>query len=209
MREFWCEQKRKIGLRHVLECSVNREAAMCGLKRAVIREEEGRKENQKCRWLTCRMLKANCGESARSKPDLDPMKDCHDPLLDFQLQTLDAFDEDERTDPMIEYASRSWVMLTNHHHNHVERSPASSGWCSTIGQSSKRPRARPKNTKPPISCSPQSNTQNADSLREAHETWNTARILSISSNDKGAAIARIRKSKRLLLLEEMEQPGHQ
>ena len=39
MLESWFEHKHKIRLMHKLECSVNREAAMCGQRKVVTKEE--------------------------------------------------------------------------------------------------------------------------------------------------------------------------
>ena len=154
------------------------------------------------------MMNFTCVEANRDKPGRETQDVGEDPLLDTIVRRIDDFEAD---DPIVEYATGSWVAIINHQnqgtHNHVERSPVSSAWCSRIGGSIKRPRGRPKNTKPSISCSSQSHPHIAGSLLKAQETWNTAKILGISSNDEGAAIVEIRKSKRLLLMEEMKQCG--
>ncbi|CAO2830972.1 unnamed protein product [Amaranthus hypochondriacus] len=67
---------------------------------------------------------------------------------------------------------------------------------------SKRPRGRPKRNvhslpEPLFVPSTPSNRDN-----EVVETWNTARLLGIKSSNEGAAISALRKSKRLLILEE-------
>lgn len=77
-----------------------------------------------------------------------------------------------------------------------------SGRVTFVGETSnKRPRGRPKKVSrvatdcsrgcPPTSC--------IDS--EIHETWNTVKILGVSSSDEGAVLSELRKSKRILNME--------
>ncbi|CAO2827595.1 unnamed protein product [Amaranthus hypochondriacus] len=74
--------------------------------------------------------------------------------------------------------------------------------CPVASGSCKRPRGRPK-TKGLQQLDTQTSAQPMSrSLMEAQNTWNEAKLLGISSSDENAVIAHLRKSKRLLILEE-------
>ena len=172
----------------------------------------GIKDNMKTKVpLTDPKNSSICAQGNRHNPGQHSLNVGEDPLLDTLLRRFDDYEVENRIDPIVDYASGSWEVINNHQNqgsqNQVERSPVTSGWCSRIGGSIKRPRGRPKNSKPAISFSPQSHPHMTAGLTEANETWNTAKNLGISSSDERAAIAGIRKSKRLLLMEEMEQCG--
>ncbi|CAO2827526.1 unnamed protein product [Amaranthus hypochondriacus] len=71
----------------------------------------------------------------------------------------------------------------------------------------KRPKGRPKRIgqslpEPLLVQSTPSNSQ-----QEAVETWNTAKRIGVNSRDDGAVISALRKSKRLLALEESGHVG--
>ena len=52
-------------------------------------------------------------------------------------------------------------------------------------------------------CEPLIATKQASNSRmEAHRTWETAKLLGITSNDENAVISGLRKSKRILFLED-------
>ena len=67
----------------------------------------------------------------------------------------------------------------------------------------KRPRGRPKKSNLPSVCTPQASPV-SKALVEAQNIWETAKQLGISSNDERAVIAGLRKSKRILILEDMD-----
>ncbi|CAO2832436.1 unnamed protein product [Amaranthus hypochondriacus] len=66
----------------------------------------------------------------------------------------------------------------------------------------KKPRGRPKK----IACSLPAplfvHATPSKSTCEALETWNTTKLLGVTSSDEGAVIAELRKSKRLMVMEE-------
>ncbi|CAO2835012.1 unnamed protein product [Amaranthus hypochondriacus] len=72
----------------------------------------------------------------------------------------------------------------------------------------KRPRGRPKKI---VHSLPEPLFVPSTPLKssiEAIETWNTAKLLGIKSSNEAAVISQLRKSKRLLVLEENNPMGH-
>lgn len=73
---------------------------------------------------------------------------------------------------------------------------------SMVGIPVKRPRGRPKKSSMPL-CVPQTVCQDPhNSLLEVDTTWNTAKLIGIKALNEEAVIAELRKSRRLMVLEE-------
>ncbi|CAO2820802.1 unnamed protein product [Amaranthus hypochondriacus] len=137
--------------------------------------------------------------------------DVHDKLgyMEDQLQLVskDNVWTENSFDPIssVEYA----ISLQMAEGNVVLSSPNLSN-CSMIQPNSvpqKRPRGRPKRVvqslpEPLLVPSTPSN-----STLEAMETWDTAKRLGVKASNEGAVISALRKSKRLLVLEEMNPSG--
>lgn len=71
-----------------------------------------------------------------------------------------------------------------------------------VGSSVKRPRGRPKKNSLPSLMVHSGATILLKSEVEAQDTWNTAKLLGITSKDENAMVQQLRKSKRLLILDE-------
>lgn len=73
------------------------------------------------------------------------------------------------------------------------------------GMPSKRPRGRPRKNSQPLGVPQFSTPTPSKRDAEALATWNTVKLLGVSSCNEEAVLAEIRKSKRLQLLEEDAQ----
>ncbi|CAO2820332.1 unnamed protein product [Amaranthus hypochondriacus] len=121
-----------------------------------------------------------------------------DPMIQLvDTNNSGAFVEDDWFDPMVCVEAVSRFVLPAVVGATATFEPTTNGVCEqnqiALG---KRPRGRQK--KAPC---PQTSISNLQQIDEARETWNTAKLLGISSGDEDAVIREIRKSKRLLLLE--------
>lgn len=75
------------------------------------------------------------------------------------------------------------------------------------GTTSKRPRGRLKKIVPTFSTEIVHAHDASRSLLEAQNTWETAKLLGITSNDENAMISNLRRSKRLNILEDLSPKG--
>lgn len=69
------------------------------------------------------------------------------------------------------------------------------------GVSSKRPRGRPRKIASSLPTPLFVPSTPSSGTLEAHETWNVAKMLGVTTSDEGAVIEELRKSKRIQLLE--------
>ncbi|CAO2840933.1 unnamed protein product [Amaranthus hypochondriacus] len=123
-------------------------------------------------------------------------------LEDQQLLALtDTGNVEDKFDPI---ASVEVPVSLHNNRNFLESGRSTLTPCSMLRQNSvpqKRPRGRPKrivHSLPEPLFVPSTPTK---SNQEAIDTWNTAKLLGIKSNNEGEVISALRKSKRLLILE--------
>ena len=74
---------------------------------------------------------------------------------------------------------------------------------ASTGGHLRRPRGRPKKSNQTSVCTPTPPLV-SKAFDEAQQSWETAKLLGIASNDERAVIAEIRKSKRILIMEDMD-----
>ena len=119
-----------------------------------------------------------------------------DPLLTDLTNRMGRSVLDDRFDPFVLDEVSGWQAETPQLSQH-----AASVMSVTRDSHLKRPRGRPKKANPTLECTPQT-SPSSKGLVEAHESWEMVKRLGISSNDESAVIAGIRKSKRILIMEE-------
>ena len=114
----------------------------------------------------------------------------------------DGMHWDDRLDPMVVVETREWSSIAIQQPQ-VTVTDAHDMADGSIGSHFRRPRGRPKKSNQPSLCTtkPPSISKGAS---EAHQSWETAKLLGISSIDEKAVITEIRKSKRILIMEDME-----
>ena len=132
-----------------------------------------------------------------------------DPLVDAFSHSLVSYVGYTWHDPIVVNETAGWISLVDKPVLHPLRGEgfnATDSSPTTLVSSSKKPRGRPKkktkmHTKHK-SCEPRSpHVQN--SYLEAENTWNTAKLLGISSTEERVVLSGLRKSKRLMIMEEL------
>ena len=108
----------------------------------------------------------------------------------------------DRLDPMVFAETRERRSIAAQQ-PHVVATDGHDTADESTGSHFRRPRGRPKKSNQPSLCTPKPPSISMGSV-EAQQSWETAKLLGISSNDEKAVIAEIRKSKRILIMEDME-----
>ena len=128
-----------------------------------------------------------------------------DPLISDIINNFGRFDRNTWFDPIVVNETAGWLMLKSN--DSCEPLPQlceglelcydkSSSLCSQ----SKKTRGRPKKKKNQNQCDMQT-TPLSKSYLEALDTWNTAKLIDISSTEESVVISGLRKSKRLMIMD--------
>lgn len=123
-----------------------------------------------------------------------------DPLINDVLNKCTNWSIHECFDPMatvelVAFSSLPAAIGTFSH------KPTCFGHIHSSGNTGKRLRGRPKRTPILGTASGHACDTATKSVLEAHNTWNVAAALGVSTSDEEAALVELRKSKRLLLLD--------
>lgn len=74
------------------------------------------------------------------------------------------------------------------------------------GSVQKKPRGRPRTRVQPCTVIPRTDSSPLNADAEVTETWNTAKLLGVSSNDEPAVLSHLRQSKKLMIMESGSRP---
>ena len=110
-----------------------------------------------------------------------------DPLLAHICTKVDRVEDHVWVDPIVMNENAAFV--------------SSMVMTPSIHRKASKPRGRPRKAIDQPSSSINPSHSPSCWLLEAQKTWETAKILGISTNDEKAALSALRKSKRLLILE--------
>ena len=134
------------------------------------------------------------------------MENNHLPILDPLMADLErrheSYVEHVWVDPIVVNETAGWLMLLPEAVLSSHVTPKQS--CGKVPSLTNKPintRGRPRKINPQpgrLQKPPQSSSK---SSLEAQKTWNTAKLLGISSNNESAFLTGLRKSKRILILE--------
>ena len=147
------------------------------------------------------MAKQWVSESEDAKEDKNEICSAFiDPLLSDVAGRFGRDKEREWTDPILMNETAGWLAVMNFgglktHNCLIDRKSNQCSSVSSLGCSLKRPRGRPKNMNQSKDGTQQSTQSSSKSILDAQDTWNTAKLLGISTSDEGAVIAGSRSRK--------------
>ncbi|CAO2840934.1 unnamed protein product [Amaranthus hypochondriacus] len=114
-----------------------------------------------------------------------------DPIIERIRADDNGFLGDQSFDPMVEFAEQLIVQTSN-----IQKLAPPNG-CS-----SRKTRGRPKRINPSTPSTNSTANPYSVSLLEAQETWKMAKKLGVTSEDENEVISQLRRSKRILNMEE-------
>ena len=125
-----------------------------------------------------------------------------DPLVADIVNRVIFGDVCDWFNPIVVDEAHRWLIVRDHHAQ--QSRPGLTDAPTSTSSHLRRSRGRPKKSNPPSVCTPKPSPV-SKGFFEAQLSWETAKMLGISSSDQTAVIAGIRKSKRILIMEEKEK----
>ena len=126
-----------------------------------------------------------------------------DPILDDLMNTLVEANDQKWVDPIVVDETMGWLTIqtegVHSQSSQLDMVLTDKDISNPTQYQPKTPRGRPRKKRNQQCESPLPYFSN--STLEAVNTWNTAKLLGISSSDEGAVVSGLRKSKRLQIMD--------